>query len=85
MKFWCCAESKTGYVLNFHFYTGKDADFDKDIALGHHVVKNIAMPYLNKNHHLLTIFFLPLLLPKIYSTTKPTRAARLDLIVKAGP
>ena len=82
MKFWCCAESKTGYVLNFHFYTGKDADFDKDIGLGHHVVKNIAMPYLNKNHHLFFDNFFSslaltqdLLNKKTYSccTTRPNR------------
>ena len=43
-KVWCIADSKTGYVLNFEIYTGKQADADAtpdDYGLGERVVLNL--------------------------------------------
>ena len=49
IKLWCIAETDTGYVLNFKFYTGKE-----DISpagQGYDVVMQMVQPYLDKCHH----------------------------------
>lgn len=53
IKVWCVAEPKTGYMLNFRFYTGKNNDPMPD-GVGHHVVMNTAHNYLDKGY---CIFF----------------------------
>lgn len=50
IKVWCLAESKSGYMLNFSFYTGKNNNSDLPHGLGHHVVTNISQQFLHKNH-----------------------------------
>ena len=43
-KVWCIADAKTGYVLKFEIYTGKQADADAtpgDYGLGERVVLNL--------------------------------------------
>ena len=45
IKIWCAAEAKTGYLLNFAVYTGKQGGVEH--GLGHHVVMNVGVDYLN--------------------------------------
>ena len=49
LKVWCCAEAKTGYVLNFRVYTGK-RDYASGNGLGYDVVMSMSEPYLDKYH-----------------------------------
>ena len=44
IKIWCAAESKTGYMLNFSVYTGKQDNAQH--GLGHHIVMNVGVDYL---------------------------------------
>ncbi|GFR82719.1 PiggyBac transposable element-derived protein 4-like [Elysia marginata] len=51
VKVWCCAESSTGYLTDFIFYTGK-CDTRMPNGLGHHVVMSLANRHLDKLHHI---------------------------------
>ena len=54
---WCIAETDTGYVLSFKFYTGKE-----DISpagQGYDMVMQMMQPYLDKCHHVYYDNFFP--------------------------
>lgn len=41
-KVWCRADSKTGYLLEFQVYEGKNANRPSDLGLGEHVVLSLS-------------------------------------------
>ena len=51
LKIWCCAESKTGYILNFKVYTGK-REVSSNNGLGYDVVMAMTEPFLDKRHEI---------------------------------
>lgn len=84
IKVWCLAESRTGYILNFDVYTGKDKSSTRDQQpLASSVVINLLQPYQGLNHSVyMDNFFtsyqlmLDLASMKIYSTGTYRRGRR---------
>jgi len=61
-KVWCIADAKTGYVLKFEIYTGKQADADAtpgDYCLGERVVLNLLDTWTSRFKSLHLTTFLP--------------------------
>lgn len=50
VKVWCAADSATGYLLNFSFYTGKETACTHTDGLGYSVVMDLGQKYLGKFH-----------------------------------
>ena len=60
VKVWCAADPRTGYLMNFEFYTGK-SNTTSD-GLGYLVVMGLGEPYLNEHR---TFYF-----DNFFTTTK---------------
>lgn len=52
VKVWCLADSATGYLVSFYFYTGKEEGLTMPNGLGYSVVWSLAQHFLHKFHHL---------------------------------
>ncbi|KAK3789328.1 hypothetical protein RRG08_001716 [Elysia crispata] len=84
VKVWCCAESSTGYLTDFVFYTGK-CDTPMPNGLGHHVVMSLTDRHLDKYHHVyMDNFFSSVTLARDLLNVRPTRALPQDQIADTG-